>query len=442
MRYKFVQYIPLAALLLLGFWLQMGCITSDSAYERVAPGIWRGVLTLERPILPIARDKDSVTLITDQFKPGELPFNFEVKYLDKTRFYFEFINGEERIRCDSVRWGRDRTTARDTFNVYFPEYASYIHAEVRGDVMQGYWTVTTKKDYKIPFVADAGDDFRFTTLRQAPVADLTGEWATLFGIDAPDPERAIGEFKQQGNHLAGTFRTETGDYRFLEGTVQGRKFWLSCFDGSHAFLFSGNIQGDSLQGEFRSGLNKPTLWSARRDANFKLGAADSLTTIKPGATISFSVKTPDGRDLTYPGPAYDGKVKIFTIMGTWCPNCKDEQVFLRDFMAQNPAIAQQMAVTGFSFERPTDITQANAHLAQYRKVMQLPYDIVYGGPAKKEEAARVFPALSQVMAFPTMMVLDKQGKVRWVHTGFDGPATSHYGAFKEEFTALMRELTQ
>jgi thiol-disulfide isomerase/thioredoxin len=419
-----------------------GCITSDSQYERIAPGIWRGVLTLEKPTLPIPKDKDSVSLITDQFKVGELPFNFEVKYTDPTHFYIEFINGDERIRCDSMRAGRDRTTARDTYNFYFPEYQSYIHAEVRGDAMQGYFTVTTKKDYRIPFVADAGRGHRFTTLREQPAADLSGEWATLLGVETPDPDRAIGEFKQSGNRLTGTFRTETGDFRYLEGTVQGRKFFMSCFDGSHAFLFSGVIKGDSLLGEFRSGLNQPTLWTAWRDPSFKLGAADSLTTVKQGAGLHFNVQTPDGRTLTYPGPTYDGKVGIFTISGTWCPNCKDEQSFLRDYLAQNPAVAQQTAVTVFSFERHEDLAQANAHLTQYRKVLNLPFDVVYAGKAKKEEAAKVFPMLSQVMAFPTMMIVDKQGKVRLVHTGFDGPATSKYAEFKAEFAAIMRELTQ
>jgi thiol-disulfide isomerase/thioredoxin len=434
---------PLAALFLICiFCFENACITTDTAFTKVAPGIWRGVLTLEKPVFPVTKDKDSISIVYDQIRAGELPFNFEVKYLDDQRFYVEIINGDERIRCDSIRFGRDRTTARDTVNIYFPEYQSYLHADVRGDVMQGYFTVTSRPDYRISFVADAGRDYRFTTLRQTPVADLSGEWATLFGVNEANPDRAIGEFQQAGNRLLGTFRTETGDYRYLEGTVQGRKFWLSCFDGSHAFLFSGSIQGDSLQGDFRSGLSQPTLWTAWRDPQFRLGDANTLTTVKPGTTLSFATKTPDGRDLTYPGPAYDGKVRIFTIMGTWCPNCRDEQVFLRDFLKKNPQIAAKVAVTGFSFERHKDPAQANAHLAQYRKTLDLPYDIVYGGTAGKDEAARVFPQLSQVMAFPTMIIVDQAGQVRRVHTGFDGPATTRYAAFQTEFENLLRELTR
>lgn len=417
-----------------------GCITTDTAYSRVAPGVWRGVLELEKYRVPVA-DKDTVYILYDQFKAGDLPFNFEIKYEDDQRFYVEFINGTERIRCDSVGFGRDRRTARDTLTIWFPEYQSYLHAEVRGGAMEGEWVVTTKENYRIPFYAKAGQGHRFTTLTEPPAADLSGDWATLFGVDADDPEKAIGEFKQQNNRLEGTFRTETGDYRFLEGTVQGRKFWLSCFDGAHAYLFSGKVEGDSLQGEFRSGTHHRALWTAWRDPDFRLADADSLTTLKPDAGgIAFSLPTPDGRLLTFPSPAFDGKIKIFTIMGTWCPNCRDEGRFLADFMQNNPEAARDLAVVGFAFERGKDTTRMMAHLSEYKKQMGLPYDLVYAGKAGTAEAARVFPALENVMAFPTMIVLDKQNRVRRIHTGFDGPATSKYADFQRDFTALIETL--
>ncbi len=422
----------------LQFW---GCLSAEHSFTRVAPGVWRGVLELEKFRIPV-RDKDTVIILYDQFKENELPFNFEVKYLDDERFYVEIINGSERIRLDSIRYGRDRTRARDTMNIYFPEYQSYIHAEIRGGVMQGEWVVTTKDDYRIPFYAISGKDYRFTPLTMKPEADISGEWATLFGTDTDKPEKAVGEFKQTGNHLEGTFRTETGDYRYLEGTVQGRKFWLSCFDGSHAFLFSGSMRGDSLQGDFRSGKHYETLWTAWRDPGFRLGNPDSLTTVKSDAKISFQLQTPEGRELAFPSRDFDGKIKIFTVMGTWCPNCRDEQVFLTEFMKQNPELAKNMSVVAFAFERDKDPKLANAHLLEYKNKMGIPFDIVYAGKASNDEAARVFPALDKVRAFPTMIILDKENRVREVHTGFDGPATSKYESFKKEFAELITSLNK
>jgi thiol-disulfide isomerase/thioredoxin len=381
-------------------------------------------------------------ILYDQFKPGELPFNFEVTYLDDTRFYLEIINGAQRIRLDSIQYGRDRTQARDTMNVWFPEYGAYLHAQIRGGVMVGEWIVPTKDNYRVPFYAHSGRSYRFTNLTLAPLRDLTGNWASLFGIEKEkkEQEKAIAEFKQTGNHLEGTFRTETGDYGFLEGTVQGRKFWLSSFDGAHAFLFSGNVQGDSLQGEFRSGHKYQSLWTSWKDPAFELGAADSLTQIKPNAQIAFSVKTLAGQELKFPSPQFDQKIKIFTVMGTWCPNCRDEQVFLLEFLKENPDLAKEISIVGFAFERFKDTTNINAQLLAYKRKMGIPFEIVYAGNANKEAAAAFFPALDKVMAFPTMMVLDKQNQVRRVHTGFDGPATSRYASFKADFKKLIQEL--
>ncbi len=430
--------LSFAALLAVG--LFSGCLSTDTAYSRVAPGMWRGVLELEHFNIPVS-DKDTIFTLKEQFREGELPFNFEVIYADGDQFYIEIINGSERIRCDSIQYGRDRSMARDTFNVFFPEYASYIHAEVRGGVMQGEWIVTTKSNYRVPFYAHSGRDYRFTSLNSPAAADLSGEWASMFGIDQDEPEKAIGEFRQKGNHIEGTFRTETGDYRFLEGTVQGRKFWLSCFDGAHAFLFSGNIHGDTLQGEFRSGKHYRSLWHAWRDPQFRLGNPDSLTTLTSNAgAITFNFTTPEGKNLEFPSPAFDGKIKIFTIMGTWCPNCRDEQNFLVAYLKENPALADKMEVVSFAFERQKDSALVNAHLLNYKKKMGIPFELVFAGAAEKKAAEAVFPSLSKVLAFPTMIILDKKNQVRKIHTGFDGPATSRFAGFKKEFADLMAVL--
>jgi thiol-disulfide isomerase/thioredoxin len=417
-----------------------GCITTDTAYTRVAPGIWRGVLELEKFRIPV-RDKDTIFTLTEQFREGEIPFLFEVKYEDAERFYIEIINGSERIRCDSIQYGRDRSQARDTFNIFFPEYATYLHVEVRGGAMQGEWVVTTKDNYRIPFYAHAGRNYRFTTLNQKPAADLSGRWATLFGVEGNRTTKAIGEFRQNGNHLEGTFRTESGDYRFLEGTVQGRKFWLSAFDGAHAFLFSGNIQPDStLQGEFRSGTHYRTLWKAWRDSTFQLRNPDSLTTLKPSSRqFAFDIQTPQGKRLVFPGPEWEGKVKIFTIMGTWCPNCLDEQRFLAEFVQEHPELASQMKIISFAFERHAP-DMAPTHLLNYKRRLNLPFELVYAGKADKQAAEQLFPALSGVTAFPTMIIIDKSNRVRNIHTGFDGPATSQYPAFRQKFTELIQQL--
>jgi hypothetical protein len=49
--------------------------------------------------------------------------------------------------------------------------------------------------------------------------------------------------------------------------------------------------------------------------------------------------------------------------------------------------------------------------------------------------------LKNFIAFPTLIVIDKKGKVRKIHTGYSGPATGkHYVEFKMEFEAFVKKL--
>jgi hypothetical protein len=50
--------------------------------------------------------------------------------------------------------------------------------------------------------------------------------------------------------------------------------------------------------------------------------------------------------------------------------------------------------------------------------------------------------LNEVMAYPTMLFLDKNDRVVKIHTGFSGPATSEYASFKEKFNKFVAELSQ
>jgi hypothetical protein len=45
------------------------------------------------------------------------------------------------------------------------------------------------------------------------------------------------------------------------------------------------------------------------------------------------------------------------------------------------------------------------------------------------------------MAFPTTLFLDKNNKVVRIHTGFSGPATSEYAAFKTDFEKYITEIS-
>lgn len=436
----------LLILLALPLVLFEACITAENTFPSLPPGRWRAILKIENQyVTPNPKGKplpDKVDMKYEEVTPGELPFNFDVVYDNDSTFHIEIINGEERfiVPAEDISFGRTRSRARDTIRIDFPIYSSFIRANYAGGVIEGEWVVTTRENYSIPFVAYHGKGYRFSTVKKEPVADLTGKWEATFGLDEEEPYPAIGEFKQEGNHLTGTFLTETGDYRFLEGTVLEDKFWLSCFDGSHAFLFEGKIiNEDTLTGAFYSGKHYRTTWEAKRNENAQLTPPDSLTFLNPGyERFTFSFKNPEGKLISPDDPVYEGKVKIIQIMGTWCPNCRDETMFLVDYLKKEKP--EDVAVIALAFEKHRDEAKAMQALRTYKERFNMPYEITLAGPADKDGAAKALPMLNQVLAYPTMIILDKNNRVRRIHTGFSGPATSEFASFKKEFMEFINEL--
>lgn len=416
----------------IAFVILSSCLKLGDSFKGLPPGIWRGVLF-------VSNETDDF----DEKSNGELPFNFEVIYDRPDSFHIVIHNGEERIVVDDIRFGTDRRTGRDTLWIDFPVYDSHIMAQYEEDAIEGFWVVRNRKDYQIRFKALHGQDYRFFKLPEPPAADLTGRWEFHFGIETEKPDTSIAEFVQQGNKLTGTIMNPTGDDRFLEGSVSGDRMFLSVFDGSHAYLYEAKILADGqLTGIYRSGNHFKTYWEGKRNDSIKLRElADPFAmTMMRNQTEPFSVSLPDpnGTIVDLSKSPYQGKPKIIQILGTWCPNCKDETHFLTEYLKNNPDPGFE--ILGISFERHTEVEKALAAIRTYKEKMKIPYTIVYGGSNNKEKASRVLPMLNEVAAFPTLIFLDQHNKVVAIHTGFSGPATSGYEEFKKEFNELVNQI--
>lgn len=402
-----------------------GCLSFGTTYTRLPPGIWRATLVLEEG-----------EGAAEERSGAELPFNFEVVYDTPDSFHIEIINAEERILVRDIRMGVDRRTGRDTVYIDFPVFDSHIQAEYEEDALEGFWVVRNRKDYRVRFKALNGQAFRFFQVPESPLADLTGHWLCRFGLDRESVDTLIGDFRQEGNKLTGTFLDPTGDYRFLEGTVSGDRMFLSVFDGSHAFLVEAKVLPDGkLSGLFRSGTHYKTYWEGERtELTSARSLADPYTMTQMVAReeeFQLTLPDPEGNPVRVHAAPYAGRPRVLQILGTWCPNCRDETDFLLAYLRQHPDPG--FDIIGIAFERHTDTLKALQVIRTYREKMGIPYPILYGGSSQKEEASKVLPMLNRVAAFPTLIFLRADGKVDAIHTGFSGPATEGFDAFKAEF---------
>ncbi|MEM7102608.1 MAG: TlpA disulfide reductase family protein [Bacteroidota bacterium] len=429
--------------LLIIIFISQSCVKL-SPYEGVAPGEWRAILYLEGKELPSKFEprKRTEDFSYDEVSQGELPFNFKVIYDTDSTFYVEIYNGEEVIEVKDVIYWKNPRTGRDTIEIQFPHYESKIRALYEERFIEGVFIDEGRGNYSIPFLATHGQVYRFSTLKKAPKTDLTGKWEVVFnGEDPENSYKGIGEFKQNGNYLTGTFVTETGDYRFLGGTVQDDKMYLSVFDGHHAFLFEAKIQdNDNMFGGFWSGNHYKVTWTAKRNPEATLANPYDLTYLKEGYDkVSFSFPDFDGNMVALSDEKFQNKVKIVQILGTWCPNCADETAWLSAYY--NEKQHPDLAIIGLAFEKHRDIDRAKIPIDRFRERFEVKYDLLFAnGSSSKTEASEALPMLNKVISYPTMIVIDKEDKVRKIHTGFAGPATSQYEEFVSEFESFLEGL--
>lgn len=424
-------------LAILGILVFSSCIETINNYTMLPPGMWRGYLVLEEERFIVNEDDEEAQTGIEKLNDKRLPFNFETAYTPEGKLELTFINGSERIKINNIQYATDKSLARDSFRIHFDSYNSYIKGYIQQDKIEGNFVKKDKKNYSIPFRAQFGKNYRFTPLKKKPLADLTGKWECTFHQGTEDEYKALGELKQTGNKLEGTFLTETGDYRFLEGTVQDNKAYLSVFDGTHAFLFTMKIMDqDNIVGSFRSGTHYQSSWVGVRNNDFQLRDPNSLTYVKDkDAVFDFTLEGLDGKlvslkDLKKP-------VKIFTTMGTWCPNCLDELRFLKEIQKE---FGDQVDMLGIAFERVRSKEENVKRLKRYKEVNGINIPIVMGGEASKKVASELFPQVNKIISFPTLFIVDKENKAQYIHTGFSGPATSKYAPFKKEFRKKLKDI--
>jgi thiol-disulfide isomerase/thioredoxin len=414
------------------------CVSPVKPFEKLPPGIWRGVLMLDRK--PVTKYGDDRDVVKNFDKDSELPFNFEVVYDDSVHFHIVIHNAEERIKVDKIYYGTDRSTAKDTIIIDFPVYDTKIKAIYEDGIMEGEWIVNYREDYRIPFKAVHGVSkrFDFVPLPQDSL-DLSGRYASTFEIGTSDQYPAVAVLKDAGENVSGTFLTETGDYRYLDGMVYKSKLYLSAFDGAHAFLIQGKIDADGkLGGIFRSGKHYTTNWEGARDEKASLKNGYDLTKAISAEPLKFSFVNTENKTVTLDDAQYKGKVKVIQIMGTWCPNCMDETHFLKEYF--NKQGLDQVAWISLGFERYKDAGKNIAALRRFKTEEKLNHEVLYAGYYDKKEASKVMNQLDKIMAYPTMLIVDQNNKIIKVHTGFTGPATSDYTAFKQEFESLIASL--
>lgn len=389
-----------------------------TAKKFIKEGIWRGVFKVAET---------------------EVPFNFELKGKDAEHATFTILNGTRRDDFHIKYLGQDSLFIK--MNTYDAALVAKIESD--GRISGEYKSLVPGfQGNALPFIAEQGKSYRFVAPGKdvAPTANLTGKWE-FKGFSKEAVPNKVAILKQEGNKLTGVIMQVTGDSRELEGTVQGNQFVLSGFSGPSPKIYKGTINEDgTLSGEISQGIYDNLKFTGVKDSQAELPDPYKLTHLKEGVKkLAFTFPDLNGKPVSLTDDKYKGKVVIVELVGTWCPNCTDQTVFLSPWFNKNSKRGVEAIAIGF--EQKDDLEYGKYTLGKLRDKYNIKYDILFGGLADKRLVADKLPALNKFIAYPTTIIIDRKGEVREIYTGYTGTVTGkYYDDYEKKFNKVLDEL--
>jgi len=291
--------------------------------------------------------------------------------------------------------------------------------------------------------------FKPVALEAVDPPQLAGTWEMRRNADevtAPRDTRTWQVFlRQSGAEVSGSILRVDGDTGTLVGHWRDAKLVLSHFAGERPNLFEATLNGDGTLAVTLNG-NAHYLVARSGDARAR-GIPEppdpSRYTSVKDPTTPFHFAFPDvaGQLVSDADARFRGKVVILAIGGSWCPNCHDEAPFLSELYKEYRA--RGLEIVGLMFENDADPKVFRPRVQSFMKRYDIRYPMLIAGTTQPSPASKTInealPQLVNFGAYPTTIVLGRDGRVRSVHAGFASPAT---GAEHVRLKQEMRELTE
>lgn len=326
-----------------------------------------------------------------------------------------------------------------TIRLTFDHYDAVIAADITPSGLIGNWTRTAENGStsSLPFEAVKSNKPRYAVLSPEK-NNFDGEWNVTFK-DEDGLFPATGIFYGDNGILHGTFMTETGDYRFLEGVYSDSTFTLSTFDGTHAFLFDAKLDQDgSMSGNFWSRDSYHATFSAKKGENTLRNPMEMVDNSVIDRKVTFAFKNSDGILITNEDEKFRNKPLLVYLFGSWCPNCADEAHLVRNLFEDYKDT--ELEIVGLAYEFTGNFERDADMVEHYRKRFDIPWTLLIAGTSDKQDAAETLDFLDEVISYPTSIFTDSKHSIKFIHTGFNGPATGPY--YYNEIKRFKRSLDE
>jgi thiol-disulfide isomerase/thioredoxin len=371
----------------------------------------------------------------------EIPFRFEIETKGGEIHGF-FFEGDRKVGSTSGSF------ADGTLKLEYEFLNTTLEARLNGDELIGA--------YRNNRAGARPQDVRMRRFTPTAIAEdstpaLGGSWEmrrVAEEVSAPRDTRTWHVFlRQAGAEVSGTILRVDGDTGTLVGHWQSGRLVLSHFAGERPNLF---VAIPNPDGTLAVTLNGTAHYLVVRSGEARAKGIPEppdpsrYTNVKdPVAPFHFAFPDLTGKIVSDGDPQLRGKVMILAIGGSWCPNCHDEAPFLtelyRDYRGRG------LEIVGLMFENDADPKIARPRVQSFIKRYSAQYPMLIAGTTQpsptSKTIAEALPQLVNFGAYPTTIVLGRDGRVRNVHAGFPSAATGEeHTRYKQEVRALIERL--
>jgi len=364
-----------------------------------------------------------------------IPFRIEISGISSD-VKGEFLNGDERVTSTSGHLDGDSLVLN------FDEYAETLRATLKNDELKG--TIEGKfgpaPRSTLPF--DAKPFVAEKSTGAAGVPSIGGLWE--IEVKSPKGESAWRFIvKQSGADVSAAILRVDGDTGALTGSYEQGKFVLSHFSGERPYLLDISPRTDGgLDIALNDYSGKRELVAYRpADARAKglpepTDPSRHTRVADPSQPLVYSFPDVDGHIVSSSDARFHGKVVLVNITGSWCPNCHDEAPFLAALYRKYHS--RGLEILALDFEEREQL-QGLTRLRAFIKHYGIEYTVLVGG--EPGEVNQKLPQLVNLNAWPTTVVVGRDGLVKAIHVGFASAASGEFNPeLKEEVTAQIESL--
>ena len=362
------------------------------------------------------------------FNGQDIPFRLQIAG-EGSSLQGWLFNGNDKVVASSASF-QDGTLVLN-----FESYAAKFEAKLQDGALVGEYGPMLKKNYPVTahrHKAEIG--------ASAKAPSIDGLWEVAVKSSKGEQAwRLIVQEKSASNVEAAILRVD-GDTGALTGSYKDGHFVLSHFSGGRPALMILTPAADGTLAIDMTDLHgKSQMTATRPDVARAKGLPpptdpDHHTSVKDASEpFRFSFPDLNGKIVSNTDAQFQGKVVLVNITGSWCPNCHDEAPFLAELYRKYRS--RGLEVVALSFEEEDQLKNPT-RLRAFMKEYGIEYTVLLPGTTDERDAK-----LSQAVnlnSWPTTFFLGRDGRVRFVHAGFPGPAsgTLYHQAVKEFYAQV------